>query len=131
MDTMAVTEKRISDYCREHSIRFALTLFSGASRLAPFTRYQQVFAYIDAGVEAIIRDLQLKTVESGPNVVLLRPYDDGVFYGQQEYDSIPVASPIQLYLDLAGHKGRGSEAAEHLLEHIIQPRWSLSQNMDR
>lgn len=131
MDTMAVTEKRISDCCREHSIRFALTLFSGASRLAPFTRYQQVFAYIDTGIEAIIRDLQLKAVESGPNVVLLRPYDDGVFYGQREFDTIPVVSPIQLYLDLAGHKGRGSEAAEHLLDHVIQPLWSQNQNTGR
>ena len=56
-------------------------------------------------------------------MTLLEPYDAGVFYGSKEIDGIIVASPIQVYLDLRGLRGRGEEAADKLLNEVIRPQW--------
>jgi hypothetical protein len=68
--------------------------------------------------------LNLKEVESGANVMLLDPYDEGIFYGTQVIEDIRVVSPLQIYLDLKGYKGRGEEAAEAILRDVIKPKWS-------
>ncbi len=68
--------------------------------------------------------LGLKNVSTGPNVTLLEPYDEGVFYKTTYYGQFPVVSPVQLYLDLNGYKGRGEEAAQFLYEQRIEPLWS-------
>ena len=67
--------------------------------------------------------LQLKKVETGPNVTLLHPYDDGVLYGLQGINEISVVSDIQLYLDLKSYRGRGEEAAQAILEQRLRPKW--------
>jgi hypothetical protein len=56
-------------------------------------------------------------------VTLLEPYDAGVFYGAKEIDGVCVASPVQVYLDLRGFRGRGEEAAVKLLDEVIRPQW--------
>lgn len=68
--------------------------------------------------------LGLKEVPSGANVTLLSPYDDGVFYGgAAEVDGLRIASPIQVYLDLIGYRGRGEEAATFVLEQVVEHTW--------
>ena len=52
---------------------------------------------------------------------LIEPYDDGVFYAAHEVDGIGVVSPVQLYLDLQGARGRGEEAANAVFEQAIKP----------
>jgi hypothetical protein len=74
-------------------------------------------------VEIVAEKLELKAVDSGANVSLLQPYDEGVFYGTQKTDGVQVVSPIQLYLDLRHIHGRGEEAAAALLEQVIKPVW--------
>ena len=117
-------EQELREYCSKKDIRFALTLFSGASRVAPYTRFKRVFAYVETGIEEMQNALGLKTVTTGPNVTLLEPYDQGVFYGSAYYKQMPVVSPIQIYLDLNSYKGRGEEAAQFLYEQVIEPLWS-------
>ena len=112
-------EKSIAEECQRQSIRYALALFSGANRIAPFTRYTKAFVYVDDPL-AIIDKLNLKKVDSGSNVVLLRPYDDGVYYGLQKKDRINITSTIQLYVDLYGYRGRGEEQAEFLRSQVIK-----------
>ena len=60
---------------------------------------------------------------SGANVMLLKPYDPGVFYGIQRMCGVPIVSPVQAYLDLKGYRGRGEEAADELLEKVLRPLW--------
>ena len=36
----SLIEQELNDYCSANNIRYALTLFSGASRVAPYTRYR-------------------------------------------------------------------------------------------
>ena len=116
-------EFRLHDICQQKSIRYGLTGFSGSFRYAPAVRHQRVMAYIQDGEEILVDRLELKPVDSGANVLLLKPYDEGVFYGLKFLDNSAVVSPVQIYLDLHSYRGRGKEAAEILLERVIQKAW--------
>lgn len=113
----------IKKECNRRNYRYGLALFSGARKIAPFVRFLRFFSYIDGNIEDIADALKLKKVESGANVALLQPYDDGVFYGLQDINCIKVVSDIQLYLDLKSYKGRGEEAAQAIFEQRIKPKW--------
>lgn len=116
-------EQALVDYCRAHSIRYALTLFSGAARVAPFARYTRGFAYASYDAVELAGRLGWKPVSSGANFTILTPFDEGVFYGAREVKGDVVVSDVQLYLDLTGYKGRGEEAATFILEQRLRPRW--------
>lgn len=107
--------------------RCALTGFSGAARLAPFVRYSRISAYVPVGADQVASRLGLKEVPSGANISLVAPYDEGVFYGAEDVGGTRIVSPIQLYLDLRGMKGRGEEAANALLQEVIKPRWRQAE----
>ena len=122
-DNIRDIEQKLSQYCREQQIPYALTLFSGAALVAPFSRYTRGFAYIGKNISEVVDKLGLKEVSSGPNFTILEPYDEGVFYGSNETHDMKVVSDVQLYLDLIGFKGRGEESAKFLLEQRIKPKW--------
>jgi hypothetical protein len=113
-------EEAIKKECIKRKCKYGLGLFSGARKVAPFVRFLRFFAYIGGDIETIAKNLQLKKVETGPNVTLLRPYDEGVFYALQNINSINVVSDIQLYLDLKSYKGRGEEAAQAIFEQRLK-----------
>jgi hypothetical protein len=117
-------EERLAAECERRGMRYGLALFSGASRVAPFARYDRAFAFVDERLEEIAAALELKPVPTGANVTLLRPYDEGVFYALQDVGGAKVVSDIQLYLDLKSYKGRGEEAGDFLYERRIKPRWN-------
>jgi hypothetical protein len=79
--------------------------------------------YCLGNAASIAESLQLEEVPSGANLTLIEPYDEGVFYGSQLRDSLPVVSPVQAYLDLMNQAARGEEAAEALLREAIRPSW--------
>jgi len=116
-------EAEISDVCERKNIRYALTGFSGAARLTPAVRYQRVTAFVDASADQWTDLFEFKEVGSGANVTLLTPYDEGVYYGVSTQEGSRIVSPVQLYLDLIGFKGRGEEAANAILEEVIKPLW--------
>jgi len=118
------TESDLAKICKEKGIEYALTGFSGAARFAPAVRYTRSMAYVHNAREDVASLLNLKEVESGANITLLDPYDEGVFYGTQVIEDIRIVSPLQIYLDLKSYKGRGEEAAEVLLRDVIKPEWS-------
>jgi len=124
MRSIPEIEDDLAKVCREKGIEYALTGFSGAARFAPAVRFTRTMAYVYNTREDVASLLNLKEVESGANVTLLRPYDGGVFYGAQVIENIRIVSPVQIYLDLKGYKGRGEEAAEVLLRDVIKPKWS-------
>jgi hypothetical protein len=113
-------EEAIKKECIKRKCKYGLGLFSGARKVAPFVRFLRFFAYIGGDIETIAKNLKLKKVETGPNVTLLRPYDEGVFYALQNINSINVVSDIQLYLDLKSYKGRGEEAAQAIFEQRLK-----------
>jgi hypothetical protein len=123
LDEIKELERNLSQCCERRGIPYALTLFSGAALVAPYMRYTRGFAYVGNDIQEIANSLGLKQVSSGPNFSVLEPYDQGVFYGSREIDNMRVVSDVQLYLDLAGFKGRGEESAEFLFEQRIKPQW--------
>ena len=129
MESEPLIEQILNDYCKKNSIQFSLTLFSGAARVAPYTRINKVFAYVEKNIDQVQRETKLKPVSSGSNLTLLVPYDEGIYYGSKDYDNIKVVSPIQLYLDLNSYKGRGEEAAQFLYDQEIKPQWLQNQTI--
>ncbi len=122
-DKPAELEEKLAQTCRDYGIRYALTAFSAAARLAPAVRYQRASAYVVGDVEHLIERMKIKAVSSGANFSILAPYDEGVLHGATEINGVMTASPVQTYLDLVGNRGRGEEAAESLLEEVIRPSW--------
>ena len=117
-------EERLAKECERRSIRYGLALFSGANRVAPFVRYNRAFAFVEGRLGELVEAIDLKQVPTGANVVLLRPYDGGVFYGVREVGGAKVVSDFQLYLDLKSYRMGGAEAAEFLFARWIKPRWN-------
>lgn len=107
---------------------FALSFFSGADLVAPFIRgITKVQMYVKqlGDIEGLKNDLNLQEVATGGNVELYVPYDEGVFYKTQTISTgavgdVPVASNVQLYMDLFNNPARGEEQAEHLREVKLQ-----------
>lgn len=125
LQSVAEFENALGALGRETGVRYALTSFSGAARLAPFVRYQKATAYVASGddLERLAHHLNLKPVTSGANVSLLLPYDEGVFYDARYSEDPPIVTPIQCYLDVQSLSGRGKEAAEALWREALQPLW--------
>jgi hypothetical protein len=123
-------EKKIAAECAVRNIRYGLALFTGAGKVAPFVRMEKQFVYIEKDIDTIAAVLNLKTVDSGANVILLLPYDPKIFYRSNEIDGIQVVSDLQLYLDLKKYKGRGEEAADAILAQRLEPQWARNLIMN-
>jgi len=122
--TPAETESRLAERLKAEGLRYALTSFSASARLVPAaTPYAQVFAYVDGSIHQAAALLDLNRADSGQNVTLMLPYDEGVFYGMKQIQGINLVSQIQAYLDLAGLKESGEDAAEALFTQVIQKGW--------
>jgi hypothetical protein len=116
-------ERRCLQVCEEKNLRCALTGFSAAARYAPAVLYRQIMAYLDGDAEIVASALEMRQVDSGANVLVLEPYDAGVFYGMELIDRTALVSPVQTYLDLIQYRGRGEEAAEAVLDQVIRKIW--------
>ncbi|MEE9115532.1 MAG: type IV toxin-antitoxin system AbiEi family antitoxin [Thermoplasmata archaeon] len=111
--------KRVREVSRQFDLEYALTLFAGAAMVAPFVRYYDVAFYAPSNVEEWMRHLDLREVESGSNVQVVIPRDDGVFMNMQIVDEVNVVSDIQLFADLYNNPARGREQAEFLRKERI------------
>ncbi|MGQ9586957.1 MAG: type IV toxin-antitoxin system AbiEi family antitoxin [Thermoplasmata archaeon] len=112
--------KKFAEFAETKGIQYAFTLMAGASLVAPFVRYQVVWVYVEGDERRIIEGLDLRPVEGGGNIVLVRPYDEGVFQGLQVVDGVKAVSNVQLYVDLYNFRARGREQAEFLRERVIR-----------
>ena len=74
---------------------------------------------MQAPVRSAAKDLDLKEVGSGGNVVLMRPRDSGVFYHATMLGGLKVTGLVQTYLDCMLSGGRGEEAAAAILEQKL------------
>ncbi len=102
----------------------AFSSFTAAARIAPYVRQKRVWLYLQGDFSAIVQRLELKEVPSGENVVVLDPYDEGVFYQCERYPDGGIATgAVQTYLDVNASGGQGSEAAEKVLERVLRKKW--------
>jgi hypothetical protein len=110
----------------------AYAAFSAADLQAPHVRQPKTWIYVQRdflpGLEALT---EAKPVDSGENLVILIPNDEGVFYrgdgGSVGDRRMRCTNPVQTYVDLFHCGGRGEEAAEALLEQRLKPGWSVPQ----
>ncbi len=113
---------------RERKDSAVYAAFSAADILAPHVRQPKTWLYVrESELERFEKLLDAKPVDSGENLVVLVPEDDGVFAcsdaGGKSAGRFGVTHPVQTYVDLLHAGGRGQEAAEALLEQRIKPDW--------
>ncbi len=104
----------------------AYAAFTAADQQAPLVNESKTWLFLRKDFEAAFREIaEAKPVDSGPNLMVLFPEDDGVFYGQVQEDGagLPCTNPVQTYVDLSHAGGRGAEAAEAILERRLKPEW--------
>lgn len=125
LESIPDIERHLASICLRVNTQYALTGLAAAARYAPYARYQRMTAYVESpeAAQKLAAEMSLKTVPTGENVVLLIPYDEGVFYGSRDLDGQCLVSPIQCYIDLKHTTSRGNEAAEFLKEQVIIPTW--------
>ena len=102
--------------------------FSAADFQAPHVRQPRTWLYVGAEWEDNFREVaEAKLVDSGENIIVLIPEDDGVFYlqegGGKGQQRLSCTNPVQTYVDLFHCGGRGQEAAEALLEQNLKRAW--------
>ena len=117
----------------EHSLRplnnsngkAAYAGFSAANFQAPSVRQNKTWLYVnDAALDHFVHLAEAKRVDSGENLVVLIPEDDGVFYGSEfSQKGLARTNPVQTWLDLRSSGGRGKEAAEAILSQCLKPIW--------
>lgn len=114
-------------------VRFALTMLAGADRIAPHVQHGQVHLYVpDAQAaharQVVQRALFGERVHTGGSLHVMTPYyGDAVFHGVRAVDGMPVVSPVQLFLDLAGFPLRGAEAARMLALGPLRQQLGLDE----
>jgi len=102
--------------------------FSAAEFQAPHVRQPKTWLYVRQQEVSKFEELvEAKPVDSGENIVVLIPDDDGVFYladgGVAGDMRMAATNEVQTYVDLWHSGGRGHEAAEALLEQRLKPEW--------
>jgi len=123
-------ETNVAEICGKLSIPYALTGFSACNRLAPMVKGQRAMIYVSRDIDLVADKVGLKSVETGANIVLIQPYDEGVYWNAKPIGDLQISDPVQVYLDLKKYPGRGEEAADFLFREVINPRWQqLKMNM--
>lgn len=117
LDSPAQLESRVASTLRG----YAFTEFSAAERYAPYTRHQRAAFYLQTWNEGHATSLGLKHGDGASNVTVYETGEALPF--TEEIGNVHCVSPVQTYLDLKVLAGRGQDAAEHLLESVILPRW--------
>lgn len=109
--------------------RAAYASFSAAEFQAPHVRQPKTWLYVAHEELAHLQSLvEAKAVDSGENLVVLVPEDDGVFYLGESVGQgrMRATCAVQTYVDLWHSGGRGQEAAEALLNQRLIPAWKAA-----
>lgn len=94
--------------------RYVVSGGLAAAALAPVAPARLGLIWIrDAAVAAT--KLNLRSAETGANVLLVEPNDEGVFEGSVKRDGISYAAPSQVAVDLLTSPGRGPAEGEELI----------------
>ncbi|MBM3855549.1 MAG: hypothetical protein FJ399_20740 [Verrucomicrobia bacterium] len=117
--------KAVQGVSPQGEVQVAFAAFSAAERQAPAVRQPKCWLMTAADkVEEVKAALEAREVDSGENIVLLVPTDDGPFYNAELREGdLPCTHPVQTYLDVSQLAGRGDEAAEALLNQVMKPAW--------
>jgi len=105
----------------------AYASFSAAEFQAPYVRQNKTWLFVDQQEISRLEEIvEAKPVDSGENIVVLIPYDDGVYYMSDPgtaANHLDCTNPVQTYVDVWHSGGRGQEAAEAVLAQCLKPQW--------
>jgi len=112
--------RKIGKKSRELKLNYALTMHAGASQIAPFVRFEDVYFYVrNDDIPKWIGALDLKQTELGGNVFLVAPQDEWILKQTQTANNLKISNNVQLYIDLINYPKRGKEQAEFLRKEKI------------
>ena len=112
--------KKLSAGFRSADLVHAATGLAGAWLLAPMALFRTTTLYVsEEPSEEVKKAIGFRETESGSNVWLVVPDDEGVFQGTMTKSAIPCAAPVQVYLDLKFHPERAEEAAAQLRREVL------------
>lgn len=102
--------------------------YSAAELQAPHVRQPKTWLYIrEPELSRFEEMMEAKRVDSGENMVVLIPDDEGVFYLSDGVsigeNRMGCTNLVQTYVDLYHCGGRGEEAADALLNQRIKSEW--------
>ena len=118
---LRATAESLSELNADHAASglgaaWLMTRFAGFRLVTFYLREQPSPALLDG--------LSFREEERGANVWLVVPNDEGVFHGSSEREGIRCVHPVQVYLDLAAHPERASDAVNELRERYVSWRRS-------
>ncbi|HEU4407688.1 MAG TPA: hypothetical protein VFS43_20660 [Polyangiaceae bacterium] len=93
---------------------YAVTGSLAAARFAPSASSRLGTVWVRDAKEAAVR-LGLRPADSGANVLLIEPSDEGVLRGAAQHEGVVYAAPSQVAADLLTSPGRGPAEAEELI----------------
>lgn len=104
---------------------WGLSFHAGASLVAAHAFFSEVHVLLGGDVweqsaERFCRDIGLVPATGEANVILVQPYYAKSWnHGLRRMGGLPVASDVQLFLDLSVYPRRGAEQAARVREHIL------------
>ena len=111
------------DYtCEKLDLKYALTEQSAAQIYAPFlTSISRLTCRLEFGLRMndVYAELEARAVNEGANLEVIETDSSGDFLFRERNNTVWLASPVQVYLDLLRSDGRGKEMAEHLRRERI------------
>lgn len=113
---------RLDRACEASGVEYVITQEAAAQVYAPYlSTILRVACRLAPGrdADAALSKLGARVVSEGANLVVLETSSQGEFLFKERHDSVWLASPLQVYLDLLRSGGRAQEAAEHLRRERI------------
>jgi hypothetical protein len=116
-------ERRLSEAALDQKCRFIVTGAASTSNYAVLGREPLVAAYCDETPERLLSALGVRAerTERFPNVDLTWTEDATVYFDPQRAGSdVPIASPVQTYLELMAGDKRQRETADQVGDYILR-----------
>lgn len=116
-----VTE-RLAQLCEMLHVEYVLTQEAAAQRYAPFL---SVISFVTCrmnpghAADEVFSELDARVVIEGANLNVIETKSQSEFLFKRRLNSVWLASPVQVYLDLLRAGGRAQEMAEHLRQERI------------
>lgn len=120
-------EKKLADTELIKKGKCCLGVFSAASKQSPMLRGEnRQWIFISQSSHQYLKEIVgAKETDTGANLIVLIPPDDGVFSNLDHRDTstLPLTNPVQTYIDVCNAGSRGKEAGEAILNGCLVPRW--------
>ncbi len=118
-DSLALA-RLISSLLNRADVPAVFTGLLPASLQAPYVISDMLHLYADDGYEDALREAGARPVTgAGALRVNSPPWDEGVSMLASKHEDVPMAHPVQVYLDLTRLRGRGEEAATVYRERVL------------